>query len=213
MKAANLSVRDLARKVDIAHPTLYNWITGNRQPRNTNVWQPIAAYFGVPFEEFMDPSQGVERYVELLKNPAMMMTTGTGHLPLWQAVPCGDWQDPGEQQGTKEVPSFLVAPNRIVVPVKGDSMEDYIHEDDFLVVQLDKRPRFGRVSLVKSDHQEVTCKIIRRDSRGAYLQALNAERTVAHREELQVAGYLVAILRDWAGDRGTIIYDNGGLAP
>lgn len=70
---------------------------------------------------------------------------GSGKIPHWGKVPAGDFEMPTHDCGSTEVPAPYSNPDKYVTfTVVNDSMEPTYQPGDLIVVELTKKPVFGR---------------------------------------------------------------------
>jgi hypothetical protein len=207
----------LAKQLKVPKQSVYNWI-GGAKPQKDSVWAEIARILGVELDVLTDDSQPLPE----IGRPQYPIPSLDVLMALWPALPANpDWDlDPAACEDTIEIPAFLARkgpkePERIAAYIKGRSMEPRLFEGDLVIVELIKTARPGRIVLAKSDKGR-TLKVLRSNHNGANrfrLESINADYGDADAEEWSVEGYLIAILRDFAKNRGTIEWDEGGIGP
>lgn len=201
----------------------------------------IAATYGVPLnwfyqEEPTDPP--VPRDIEEAKRLASVRKMVEGRddsfldegspivsvpdvdMPFRGYIPADEGWDEDESDDfpTISVPAFLARkdsgePERVAMKVKNGSMEPRLYDGDLVVVVEDHTPRPGRMVVARSGKRR-TVKVLRRNGMARYtLESINPEHGEAVAKEWEIVGYVIAILRDYASNRGTIEWDEGGLTP
>lgn len=201
LAAGRKSLTWLAQEIGVNRQALTNWLEGTSNPRDETVWDRIR-------ERLESLGAGVGP-------PLYPVGTPETPVPFWPWHAAGGWCNPEESIDWFDLPHFLLKPNRIVTQVQGTSMEPMIFEGDYLVFQLDSAPRYGRVVIARNHNGGATVKVLRRAPDGTpKLEPVNTSHDCPDLADgLINIGYLVAILRDYAKGRGSIIWDEGGLTP
>lgn len=66
----NLTQADIATAIGVAPATIGNYEQGTREPKNNEVWQKLANYFGISVDELMDKDNSSTKHViKILKSP------------------------------------------------------------------------------------------------------------------------------------------------
>lgn len=66
----NLTQADIAKAIGVSPATIGNYEQGTREPRNNEMWQKLADYFGISVDELMDKSKtSSKRVIKILKSP------------------------------------------------------------------------------------------------------------------------------------------------
>jgi Predicted transcriptional regulators len=64
----NLTQADIAKAIGVSPATIGNYEQGTREPRNNEMWQKLADYFGISVDELMDKNNDI-RYTVKIGNP------------------------------------------------------------------------------------------------------------------------------------------------
>lgn len=97
-------------------------------------------------------------------------------------IRCGTPTDPTEDtQETVELPPVLFGEdyNRVIMKAEGDSMTGKgIYDGDWLIVKKQPTANVGDVVAAMMANGEYTCKTLRHDEKGYYLEAANPDYTL-----------------------------------
>lgn len=225
-----LSQEDLGKLLSVSRGAVANW--ESRQLPSSEEVTKIARVLAVPVAWFYDgvdapPPAQVHETTANEKQPAKVLESGYPvaeeeiDLPVWPALPADSGWDDSDFEPTefKPVPAWLSRrsakhPERVLAPIRGDSMSPRLREDDFVLIELDPIPRPGRMFLVRSKDGKSTLKVLDRNSRGEYLlKAINEDAGEVAPKDSLLMGYVVAILRGYRKGRGNVEWDEGGLGP
>lgn len=61
----NLTQADIAKAIGVSPATIGNYEQGTREPRNNEMWQKLADYFGISVDELMDKDNNIRYTVKI----------------------------------------------------------------------------------------------------------------------------------------------------
>jgi SOS regulatory protein LexA len=122
-------------------------------------------------------------------------------VPLLGSIQAG-FPSPAEEelQDVVSLDEYLISNHNstFIVKVRGDSMIDAgIHQGDLVLIQKNLQPKDGDIVIAQVDG-EWTLKYFKQKANKAYLQAANQKYpTIIPRQELVVAGVVIANIRKY----------------
>lgn len=127
--------------------------------------------------------------------------SGLGSLPLAGRIAAGHPIEAIEGRESIDVNEMLVAPNRFVLKVVGDSMvEAGILDGDWVVIESRSSARDGEIVVALIDNEEATLKRLRRSKDGMVeLIPENSSMSpmIYEGDRVQVQGVLVGVMRTY----------------
>lgn len=216
------SITQAADDLKVSHTTIPNWIrnkalTGNKSSREKAL--ALAERLGfATFSQLVAFCYGEPPPREDLRFIGTAVPEPEIDLPLWPSLPADEnWGDIEvvENFDVFPVPMVLARPNRnsperIVARIVGTSMEPRLIEGDYVVVEMSRARRPGRMVLAKKDGAR-TLKLLYEKPRGDELVSINRKHGSAHADEWEVEGYVVGIIHNYGQSFGSIQWDDGGL--
>jgi transcriptional regulator with XRE-family HTH domain len=230
----------LAGKLGVTDGGLAKWLRGDTvRPRGYDgwdqVWTHIAELLGVPSTYLLDDSKNtpvvqttdainsIVTYPQngLLGTFRIPMPELEVELPKWPALPANEkWDmEPQDWMEFESVPNIFGRrnardPERVVAPVAGSSMEPRLYDGDLCVIELDTKPRTGRIVLARNEDGKLTLKLLVRGRDNRYkLESINPAHGNAESDSWEMVGFLIGIIRDYKSGRGLVEWDFGGIGP
>lgn len=198
----------LANKIDDDRQQVTRWLQGVSTPRDDSVWDRMLGVLNLSDVAEPRPT-AVDEMVE---------------ISLWPPLPAdGNWDDLDSITDFVEVPSFLArrrkrpgemrAPERFAATIRGDSMRPRLNPGDLIIFEANQSPQTGRIVVARSG-SKATVKVLGREGSGdLVLQPINPDSGEVIPLTSEIVGFVVAILRDYHGSRGSIEWDDGGVGP
>jgi SOS-response transcriptional repressor LexA len=211
-----LTQTELAQALGVTRYKVANWETNRSEvPRPLVV--KAAKLFNVPEDWFWDgadlpPDSPALQSIEVGK-PLYPVAGVYAEIALGPPVPAGSWADPEGTEEMIEVPGFLVLRGRFACIAQGESMLPLIEQGDLLIFQRNPTPRPGTIVLARNGQNQVTVKTLRVIDNRYVLQSINPAYEDAVADYIEHVGMLVAIWKQDGPNRGTLVYDDGGIRP
>lgn len=168
----------LSKETGIPEETFSNWKKGKYEPKNEKL-NKIADYFDVSVDYLINGNEAEEIKFK---------------IPVLGVVPCGTPIEAIEEiiEYIDVVPSM--AKEHFGLIAKGDSMYPFICEGDILIVKKTSDVKSGKISIVKVNGDDATCKKIKITEDGISLIPLNNDYDVAFYTPKQVKSLPVMII-------------------
>lgn len=144
--------------------------------------------------------------------PLFPVPHDTVQIPMWPAVPAGEWEAPSETVDFYDVDVRLYKRNRVACKIVGDSMHPYLQQGDVGVFELNEHPQVGLIVLARNGDSEATVKQLSYNDSGYVLISLRDGEEV-HASKWSVLGVLVARVRDLGPGRFNQVVNQGGIRP
>lgn len=223
-----VSQKDAADILGVSREAYVSYETGRVTPTAGQV-RKLAAEWEIPHRWFFDGQdtpvpmyagggfrvgegkKGYEGTSEVGK-PLFPVAHDTVQIPMWPAVPAGDWEAPSETVDFYDVDVRLYKRNRVACKVVGDSMHPFLQQGDVGVFELNQHPQVGLIVLARNGDAEATVKQLSYNESGYVLISLKDGEQV-HASKWEVLGFLVARVRDLGPGRFNQVVNQGGIRP
>lgn len=141
------------------------------------------------------------RGLALVDNSTASGEQAAGQLPLLGKIAAGHPIEAIAGQDTIDVHTMLVAPDRFVLQVQGDSMIDAgILDGDWVVIESRNNARDGDIVVALVDQEEATLKRLKRgqnDQIELHPENSGMAVMVYAAERVQIQGVLVGVMRTY----------------
>lgn len=199
----NVSQETAARIAGVSRPTYISYEKGHTEPSDS-VRRRLAIAWNAP--------ELVEGGLPNVGPPLFPVARDTIQIPLWPAVPAGDWEAPAETIDFYDVDVRLHKNNRIACKIVGDSMHPYLQQGDVGVFELNQHPQVGLIVLARNGNSEATVKQLSYNDSGYMLVSLRDGEEV-HASKWELIAFLVARVRDLGPGRFNQVVNQGGVRP
>jgi SOS-response transcriptional repressor LexA len=197
-----LTQAELGERIGIKPNIVRNWEMGRTALPKAQAMR-IAEVYDIDWRWFFDSEDSLPKQ---LTNPAGSDMSNVGkpmfpvshdtvQIPMWPAVPAGDWEAPSETIDFYDVDVRLFKRNRVACKIVGDSMHPYLQQGDIGVFELNEHPQIGLIVLARNGDAEATVKQLSYNESGYVLISLRDGEEV-HASKWSVLGFLVARIRD-----------------
>lgn len=144
--------------------------------------------------------------------PLFPVAFSKAEIPLYPAVPAGEWSEPLDTEDLVEVEAKFIGNGRFACRVRGDSMLPMLEPDDLAIFQKHEDPPIGTIIIARNGDGGATVKQLRHNGADFTLHSLNNRYQDATASQWEAVGFLVGIERNIGG---TVItyYNPRGLRP
>ena len=137
----------------------------------------------------------MSRAIELADKPVAKTS-----LPLVGSVAAGAPVLAQEDRETVDFADLFESEDHMCLRVRGDSMiEDHIAEGDYVVVHRQPTCRDGDIVVAQVDGDEATLKRFYREKNRIRLQPANSTMQPIYARDVQLAGVVVGVIRQYRG--------------
>ena len=196
-----ISRQELATLLDVTANVIKNYENGFTEPPKPKLLE-LSRAWEIPLSWFYDENDpqvpGIKPLrVREVSQPYAPSAAGSGKIPHWGKVPAGDFDRPTDDCGSTEVPAQFGNPERYVTfAVVNDSMEPTYQPGEVIIVELTKRPTFGR-AVVAHWEGGLCFKRLKMTKEGARLVPDNPiYETLEPREGMEYLGEVVFKMTD-----------------
>lgn len=187
MSAAGISGGELARRIGVAQPSVFDWTTGATKSLRTNNLVKVADALGVS-PDWLATGKGSRELSNVSSAPPL------SSVPLISWVAAGFWADVIDNnpagQGEAISTSYQARRHTFALRVQGDSMEPRFPEGCLIIVEPDEQAAPGKFVVVRQNgDSEATFKQLIQDGGTLYLKPLNARYPIMPmRSDAVIAG-------------------------
>jgi transcriptional regulator with XRE-family HTH domain len=190
---------EVADAAGLQRPTVNKWLTGKSVPTRNELYGAlvfIAKEYGIELQELWGESLALELSVG---KPMYPVGNAKIPIPLWPAVPAGDWEQPTDATDFFEVDASLAGAGRVACPIIGNSCSPTFEQGDMAVFKLTSHPPVGTFVLARNGDNEATLKLLRSSENGDHVLVSPKDGSILDAVEWHAIGYAIARYRNQAG--------------
>lgn len=135
MKEKSKTADDIARLMGVSRGTITHWSNGVRFPQDDTKIRPLASVLGVSEQELLNPKRRlhVKAYDGAVTIPVLEGLAGCGSAGILEQLRL---TEDNMVIDKRIFPADIISKNLTMIRIVGDSMQPYLDENDWAVVQM-----------------------------------------------------------------------------
>lgn len=205
----------IADAAGVERQTINKWYKGKSTPGRNELYGALvflSTNLKIPLSELWDDETVLKPDVGLPMYPVGIARI---EIPLWGAVPAGNWEQPLDSTDMFEVDASIAGQNRVACPIVGESCSPTFLQGDVVIFKLTPHPPVGSFVLVRNGDNEATIKQLLSLPSGEYELFSPRDGSRLTASEWHAIGYAIARYRNKAGNGSydLTVRDPQGIRP